>query len=73
MVAGNSGGVPEVVIDNQTGLLVVPDNVLDLSQKIFELFSDQKKGNQLASNGQKMIKEKFNWEIQAEKLNNKLS
>ncbi len=73
VVAGNSGGVPEVVIDNQTGLLVVPDNVLDLSQKIFELFSDQKKGNQLASNGQKMIKEKFNWEIQAEKLNNKLS
>jgi glycosyltransferase involved in cell wall biosynthesis len=42
IVATNSGGVPEIITDGSTGLLVPPRNVLALAEAILKLLKDQK-------------------------------
>mgnify|MGYP006277897853 CR=1 FL=1 len=39
-IAGNSGGVPEAVIDGRTGLLVSPGNISELADKMVQLYDD---------------------------------
>ena len=72
VVAGRSGGVPEVVIDGQTGLLVNPTNISDISQKIFEVLADIEKSKELVKKGQAKILEEFNWPKQTAKLMRKI-
>jgi glycosyltransferase involved in cell wall biosynthesis len=42
IVATNSGGVPEIITDSSTGLLIPPQNVPALAEAIFELLKDQR-------------------------------
>ncbi len=42
IVATNSGGVPEIITDGSTGLLIPPQNVPALAEAILKLLKDQK-------------------------------
>ena len=72
VVAGRSGGAPEAIVDQESGLLANPDNVSDLSQKIFELLKDKGKADELVRKGRGMIASEFNWPDQAAKLSQRL-
>lgn len=48
VVAADTGGLPEVVLNGRTGLLHTPESVEDLAQKISILASDTRKLNQLS-------------------------
>jgi glycosyltransferase involved in cell wall biosynthesis len=50
VVATNVGGLSEMVIDNVTGVLVEPNNVIELQKKIVELISNKKRLNDMKIN-----------------------
>jgi len=51
VVATKSGGVPEVVVDGQTGLLVPPEDAQSLSGAIETLLADGQRAQQMGAEG----------------------
>jgi len=63
VVATNVGGIPELVIDNETGLLVPSENPEKLADAVNELLSDTEKAKKLARNGNDFVKKNMTWDI----------
>ena len=68
IVASNSGGVPEAVLDKKTGLIVDPENKYNISQAIIKLLEDKNLAIELAKKGKQRILREFKWEKQLEKI-----
>ena len=51
VVATESGGVPEIVVDGQTGLLVPPEDAQSLSGAIETLLADSQRAQQMGAEG----------------------
>jgi phosphatidyl-myo-inositol dimannoside synthase len=68
VVAGNSGGVRDAVIDNVTGLLVEPEDAKDIAKKVIRLLSDEKLRFELGSAGNRRVVETMSAKKQAEKF-----
>ncbi|HEY6119855.1 MAG TPA: glycosyltransferase family 4 protein [Pyrinomonadaceae bacterium] len=62
VIAGRSGGVPDVVIDGETGWLVDPANVGELAQLIIYLFHNKREACQVGLNAFERVRDQFNWE-----------
>ena len=63
VVATNVGGIPELVKDNETGILVPSENPDRLAGAVNELLSDKQKAKRLANNGNKFVKNHMTWDI----------
>ena len=63
VVATNVGGIPELVIDNETGLLVPSENPEKLADAVNELLSDTEKAKKLARNGNDFVKKNMTWDV----------
>ncbi|HEX7494178.1 MAG TPA: glycosyltransferase [Bacteroidales bacterium] len=59
VIATRGGGTNEIVIDNENGFLIDPENVDQLKEKICLLMRDRKLIERLGNMGEKMIEEKF--------------
>jgi glycosyltransferase involved in cell wall biosynthesis len=59
VVASDIGGIPEVVIDGETGFLVPPKNSHDLAGAIIELLKNPAKAALMGQQGRQRVKEKF--------------
>ncbi|KAA3617970.1 MAG: glycosyltransferase family 1 protein [Calditrichaeota bacterium] len=59
IVASDVEGVPELVEDGKTGLLVPPNNPALLAESIISLLANQKKREQLGANAHNRVKEDF--------------
>ncbi|MDO8141019.1 MAG: glycosyltransferase family 4 protein [Candidatus Brocadiales bacterium] len=59
IVATNVGGVPEVVLDGETGLLVSPKDPVQLARGIIRLLKDTSLALQMAENGYQRLKTCF--------------
>jgi len=68
VVATKVGGIPELVIDHQTGLLVPPLNPHLLANSITELLLNESQAVTLGTNGKKRIEELFNFDILINKI-----
>ncbi|MFH1507784.1 MAG: glycosyltransferase family 4 protein [Candidatus Omnitrophota bacterium] len=53
VIAGNSGGIPDAVIDQETGILVDPEDISQIAQSIKRLISDPDFARRLADNGRR--------------------
>lgn len=60
IVATNTGGVPEIIEDGKTGILVAPKNPEQLAQAITSLLNNTKKAQQMGENARKAVESKFN-------------
>ncbi len=60
VIGSRSGGIPEIIEDGKSGLLVRPGDEDDLSEKIRLLSSDKKLYDRLVKNGRKRVVERFN-------------
>lgn len=65
VVATEVGGIPEVVINRETGLLVPPRNPEALADAIFKLYFDRMLARRLGENGYRIVHEKFSAEAMA--------
>ena len=63
VVATNVGGIPELIKDNETGILVPSENPDKLADAVNKLLSDKQKAKRLADNGNKFVKSNMTWDI----------
>ncbi len=68
VVATRTGGIPEVVIDGETGLLVPPRDPAALAGAILKLYHDRDLASRLGERGFEVVNEKFSAEAMAWKV-----
>ena len=68
VIGTNTGGIPAIVKNNQTGLLVNERNENELANAIMKILSDKKLSQKLSNNGIKFVKNNYSWEIVAKKF-----
>lgn len=68
VIGGISGGVREAVRNNGTGLLVDPDDRVQLSTAVCRLLRDSEYALTLGRNGRKMTEQEFQWRPRAQLL-----
>ena len=66
VIASNIGGIPDIVHDGITGLLVPQKDICELSKAIINLIENKELRESLAFNGYEMVKGHFSWEQIAE-------
>ncbi len=59
IVATKTGGIPEVVVDGKTGILVPPRNPLALSKAMEDLLSDPNLSRKMGNSGRKRVEKLF--------------
>lgn len=62
VIGGNTGGIPDAIVDGETGLLVDPENVQEISESIIKLLSDKELSLRLGENGKERVSNSFTWE-----------
>ncbi|WP_373032057.1 glycosyltransferase family 4 protein [Sulfurovum sp.] len=67
-MGSNVGGIPESILDQETGFILPVDDVQGFSKKIGHLLKNEKLRNELGARGKKLAAEKFNKETQEEKI-----
>jgi len=63
VIGTNVGGIPELIKNNETGILIPPENPEKLAQAINELLSDKEKADKLAKNGNIFVKKYMTWDV----------
>jgi len=68
VVASNVGGVPEVVIDGETGYLFPPGDVQTCAEKVLKLLSDEELRRKMGSLGRNLVGKSYTWPKVVEKV-----
>ena len=68
VIASNVGGLPEVIIHQQTGLLVPPGSPEHIASSIIELLTNNDLREKIISKAKETISAKFNLDVTVEKL-----
>jgi phosphatidyl-myo-inositol dimannoside synthase len=62
VVAGRSGGIPETVLDGETGLLVAADGPAEACAAVRRLLDDPALARSLGARGRRAVETKYNWD-----------
>ncbi|NUS75902.1 MAG: glycosyltransferase family 4 protein, partial [Streptomyces sp.] len=68
VVAGDSGGAPDAVLDGETGWVVRGGSVEDSAERILALLGDAELRRRMGERGRAWVEEKWRWDLLAEKL-----
>ena len=68
VVGTNVGGIPELIINNKTGILVSPENPGEIANAVNELLSNPEKVDKLTTNGNDFVKKNLTWEVMLPKF-----
>ena len=60
-IGGRSGGVPDAIVHNETGLLVDPNSVVEIANAIIHLLQNPEEAHRLGQNGRDRIRKELNW------------
>ena len=63
VIGTDVGGIPELITNNETGILIPSENPEKLYQAVNELLSDKEKASKLASNGNIFVKKNMTWDV----------
>ena len=73
ILAGLIGESLDIIIQSRSGLEVVPENPDSLVEKILQMKNNQNLCDELASNGFKLVQERYNRKILAGKMIDRIS
>jgi glycosyltransferase involved in cell wall biosynthesis len=59
VIATDVAGMPELVRNGETGMLIPPENVDALAQAMLHIYQDKNLATQLAQQGRALLEEKF--------------
>lgn len=65
VIAGNSGGAPDAVLEGKTGLVVDGRSSREVAQAVIELLSDKARCTEMGANGRQWIIKEWRWDIWA--------
>lgn len=68
VIGGNSGGVPDAIVDGHTGFLVDPHSKDEVADRIIQILDDPSLAQQLGQAGRKRVEEQFQWSVQIKKI-----
>jgi phosphatidyl-myo-inositol dimannoside synthase len=63
VVVTRAGGVPEIVDDGSTGLIVEADEPETLAEAMVELLRDPARASAMGRNAEVMVRERFGWDV----------
>ena len=63
VVGTDVGGIPELIKNNETGLLVPPNNPQKLAESVNKLLENKQNADQLANSGYEFIKNNMTWDV----------
>ncbi len=63
VVVTRAGGVPEIVANGRTGIVVEPDDSAALADAIIELLQHPERAGTLGSNAQRVVNEQYRWDV----------
>ena len=63
VIGTNVGGIPELITNDETGILIPPENSDELAQAVNELLSNKEKAEKLAANGNIFVKNNMTWDV----------
>ncbi|MFD5480110.1 glycosyltransferase family 4 protein [Streptomyces hawaiiensis] len=72
VVAGDSGGAPDAVLDGETGWVVRGGSPEDAADRITALLGDAELRRRMGERGREWVEEKWRWDLLAENLKNLL-
>lgn len=67
VIASNIGGIPSVVKNRETGFLVEPKNVQELSSAILKILTNPTLSKEMGLNNYHLVKDNFSWDMQIKK------
>jgi phosphatidyl-myo-inositol dimannoside synthase len=68
VIAGNSGGIPDAVLDGVTGLLINPTDPESVSRAVIEMFRNPGMARSMGDNGRKWVIDEMNWDRTAQRF-----
>ncbi len=68
IIGSNVGGIPDIIRHNETGLLVPQKDSSALSEAIIKVLTDKKLEQKLTKNAMDFVKERFTWDIVADRF-----
>jgi len=68
VVASTVGGIPEVVVDGETGLLVPPDDPPALARALIRVLSDRELRQRLGRQGRAHVEANFDWSATVDRM-----
>ncbi|MFC8246430.1 glycosyltransferase family 4 protein [Streptomyces chartreusis] len=68
VVAGDSGGAPDAVLDGETGWVVRGGCAEDTAERVLALLGDAEQRRRMGERGREWVEEKWRWDLLAEKL-----
>ncbi|MFI6724590.1 glycosyltransferase family 4 protein [Streptomyces sp. R-74717] len=68
VVAGDSGGAPDAVLDGETGWVVRGGSVEESADRIVTLLRDPELRQRMGERGRAWVEEKWRWDLQADRL-----
>jgi phosphatidyl-myo-inositol dimannoside synthase len=69
VIAGDSGGAPEALIDGETGLVVDGRDVRGVAAAIAELLTDPARCHEMGVAGREFVTKHYAWDVIAERFN----
>lgn len=68
IIGTSVGGIPDFIVDGETGLFCKSNDPKDVASKIHMVLSDEDLRNNLVFNGRKLVEKKYNWDKIAEQF-----
>jgi phosphatidylinositol alpha-1,6-mannosyltransferase len=62
VVGGNSGGAPDAVVHNETGIIVDGTSISDVAQACAALLQDPERAQAMGARGRQWIAEEWQWD-----------
>jgi phosphatidylinositol alpha-1,6-mannosyltransferase len=69
VLAGNSGGAPDAVLEGVTGLCVDGTNVAEIASALIEICSDAERASHMGAAGRNWIVDQWRWDIWSKEFN----
>ncbi|MBI4618813.1 MAG: glycosyltransferase family 4 protein [Desulfobacterales bacterium] len=70
VVATNAGGIPEIVSDGQTGMLIEPNDADKLAKSILRLLKDREFAQRIGNNARKLVEYRFSCDAMIDRITN---
>jgi glycosyltransferase involved in cell wall biosynthesis len=59
VIASNVGGIPEIVVDGKTGVLIKPKSTEAIAKEVISLLNNKDKIKQMGINGRQIAEQSF--------------